>query len=348
MYLCGRSSGRMRGNMIIRERLEQWEQEHLSPYASFSVNSKGRLKPEEQCDIRPVFQRDRDRIIHCKAFRRLKDKTQVFLSPEGDHYRTRLTHTLEVSQTARTIAKALQLNEELVEAIALGHDLGHTPFGHAGERALNRVCPLGFEHSQQSVRTVDRLEKRGQGLNLTYEVRDGILNHQTIGKPHTLEGKIVRLSDKIAYIHHDMDDAVRAGILREEDVPMEIREVIGSSTGERLDHFIHDIVTTSMGQNDILMSEAVDRAMKQMRQFMFENVYQNPIAKSEESKAEVLMETLYRHFMKNIDDLPEEFLNLLSEGEPREQVVCDYVGAMTDRFAVATYEEIYIPKSWSI
>lgn len=334
--------------MIIRERLEQWEKEHLSPYASFSVNSKGRLKPEEQCDIRPVFQRDRDRIIHCKAFRRLKDKTQVFLSPEGDHYRTRLTHTLEVSQTARTIAKALQLNEELVEAIALGHDLGHTPFGHAGERALNRVCPLGFEHSQQSVRTVDRLEKRGQGLNLTYEVRDGILNHQTIGKPHTLEGKIVRLSDKIAYIHHDMDDAVRAGILKEEDVPLEIREVIGSSTGERLDHFIHDIVTTSMGQNDIRMSDSVDKAMKQMRQFMFENVYQNPIAKSEESKAEVLMETLYRHFMKNIDDMPEEFLTLLSEGEPREQVVCDYVGAMTDRFAVATYEEIYIPKSWSI
>ncbi len=334
--------------MIIRERLEQWEQEHLSPYASFSVNSKGRLKPEEQCDIRPVFQRDRDRIIHCKAFRRLKDKTQVFLSPEGDHYRTRLTHTLEVAQTARTLAKALQLNEELAEAIALGHDLGHTPFGHAGERALNDICPLGFDHSQQSVRTVDRLEKQGQGLNLTYEVRDGILNHQTSGKPHTLEGKIVRLSDKIAYIHHDMDDAVRAGILREEDVPMEIRQVIGSSTGERLDHFIHDIVTTSMGRDDILMSDPVDKAMKDMRRFMFENVYQNPIAKSEETKAEVLMETLYTHFMRNTDDMPEEFLNLLSEGEPREQVVCDYIGAMTDRFAVATYEEIYIPKSWSI
>ena len=194
-------------SMTVRENLEQWERQYLSPYASFSVASRGRLRPEAQCDVRPVFQRDRDRIIHCKAFRRLKDKTQVFLSPEGDHYRTRLTHTLEVSQNARTIAKALRLNEELVEAISLGHDLGHTPFGHAGERALNRVCPLGFEHSQQSVRTVDRLEKDGQGLNLTYEVRDGILNHQTIGKPHTLEGKIVRLSDKIAYIHHDMDDA---------------------------------------------------------------------------------------------------------------------------------------------
>ena len=301
-----------------------------------------------ECDIRPAFQRDRDKILHCKAFRRLKDKTQVFLSPEGDHYRTRLTHTLEVSQNARTIAKALKLNEDLVEAIALGHDLGHTPFGHAGERALNRVCPIGFEHSQQSVRTVDRLERHGHGLNLTFEVRDGILNHQTIGKPHTLEGKVVRLSDKISYIHHDMDDAVRAGILRECDVPKEIRDVIGCTPSQRLDHFVHDIVTNSMGKNDICMSEAIAGAMKQMRQFMFENVYVNPVAKSEEKKAEELMETLYRHFMKNINDMPEEFLNLLSEGEPREQVVCDYVGAMTDRFAVAIYERIYIPRSWAI
>ena len=239
--------------MTIREHLEQLENENLSPYAAHSVNSKGRLKPEEQCDIRPVFQRDRDRIIHCKAFRRLKDKTQVFLTPEGDHYRTRLTHTLEVSQTARTIAKALRMNEELSEAIALGHDLGHTPFGHAGERALNRICPLGFAHDEQSVRTVDYLEKKGRGLNLTMEVRDGILNHQTKGNPHTLEGKIVRLSDKIAYIHHDMDDAVRGGILKESDVPKEIVDVIGSNTGERLNHFIHDIVTTSMGKNDILL-----------------------------------------------------------------------------------------------
>lgn len=258
-----------------------------------------------------------------------------------------MTHTLEVSQNARTIAKALRLNEDLVEAIALGHDLGHTPFGHAGERALNQVCPLGFEHSQQSVRTVDRLEKGGHGLNLTYEVRDGILNHQTIGKPHTLEGKVVRLSDKIAYIHHDMDDAVRAGILKEADVPREIREVIGDTPSSRLDHFIHDIVTASMGRNDILMSERVEWAMKRMRAFMFENVYLNPVAKSEENKAEVLMETLYRHFMKHVEELPEEFLNLLSEGDVREQVVCDYVGAMTDRYAIATYERIYIPKYWS-
>lgn len=334
--------------MTIRESLEQWEKDYLSPFAALSMNSKGRLKPEEQCDIRPVFQRDRDRIIHCKAFRRLKDKTQVFLTPEGDHYRTRLTHTLEVSQNARTIAKALKLNEELVEAIALGHDLGHTPFGHAGERALNRVCPFGFEHSEQSVRTVDRLEKGGLGLNLTYEVRDGIRNHQTIGKPHTLEGKVVRLSDKIAYIHHDMDDAVRAGILKESDVPKEIADVVGKTTGERLDHFIHDIVTASMGKNDILMSEPVGNAMRKIRQFMFERVYQNPEAKSEEGKAEMLMETLYYHYLKHIDDLPEEFLNLISEGEPREKVVCDYVGAMSDRFAIAQYEEIYIPKSWHI
>ncbi len=340
---------RERGNMqTIRENLEQREKEYLSPYATLSINSKGRLRQEEQCDIRPVFQRDRDRIIHCKSFRRLKDKTQVFLTPEGDHYRTRLTHTLEVAQNARTIARALKLNEELVEAIALGHDLGHTPFGHAGERALNRVCPLGFEHSEQSVRTVDRLEKGGQGLNLTYEVRDGILNHQTIGKPHTLEGKIVRLSDKIAYIHHDMDDAIRGGILTEADVPKEISDVIGKTTGERLNCFIHDIVTASMGQNDILMTEPVDRAMKQIRHFMFERVYQNQEAKSEEGKAEMLMETLYMHFLKNVDDLPEEFLNLISEGEPRERVVCDYVGAMTDRFAIAKYEEIFIPKSWHI
>lgn len=334
--------------MTIRENLEQWEKDYLSPYASLSRNSKGRRKAEEQCDIRPVFQRDRDRIIHCKAFRRLKDKTQVFLTPEGDHYRTRLTHTLEVSQNARTIAKALKLNEDLVEAIALGHDLGHTPFGHAGERALNRACPLGFEHSQQSVRTVDRLEKEGQGLNLTYEVKDGILNHQTSGNPHTLEGKVVRFSDKIAYIHHDMDDAVRAGILTEADVPEEIRAVLGSTPGERLDSFIHDIVTNSMNKDDIVMSPTVAEAMKNIRNFMFERVYVNPLAKSEEKKAEILMETLYAHFLKNLDDMPKEYLNLISEGEPRERVVCDYVGAMSDRYAISLYESIFIPKSWQI
>ena len=334
--------------MTIRERTEQWEEEYLSPFAAKSKNSKGRKRAEAECDIRPVFQRDRDRIIHCKAFRRLKDKTQVFLTPEGDHYRTRLTHTLEVSQNARTIAKALRLNEELVEAIALGHDLGHTPFGHAGERALNRVCPSGFEHSEQSVRTVERLEKDGRGLNLTYEVIDGIRNHQTSGNPHTLEGKVVRLSDKIAYIHHDMDDAVRAKILTEMDVPKEIRDVLGSTPGDRLDCLIHDIITNSTDQNDIVMSERVGNAMAGIRRFLFENVYTNPIAKSEEVKAENLMETLYSHFMKNPEEMPEEFRILLSEGELKERVVCDYLGAMTDRFAIALYNDIYVPKSWQI
>ena len=237
--------------MNIRENLEQLEVEYLSPYAARSRDSKGRLKKEEPCDIRPVYQRDRDRILHSKSFRRMKDKTQVFLAPKGDHYRTRLTHTLEVSQNARTIAKALRMNEDLVEAIALGHDLGHTPFGHAGERALNMVCPYGFCHSQQGVRIVELLEKNGAGLNLTAEVRDGILNHQTRGMPSTLEGRIVRFSDKIAYIHHDMDDAIRAGILRESDIPKEISQVIGTTTGERLDHFIHDLVSNSYGKNEI-------------------------------------------------------------------------------------------------
>lgn len=330
----------------IRENLELWEKEYLSPYATLSMNSKGRMRDEEQCDIRPVFQRDRDRILHSKSFRRLKDKTQVFLTPEGDHYRTRLTHTLEVSQNARTIAKALQLNEDLVEAIALGHDLGHTPFGHAGERALDEVCPLGFEHNVQSLRMVDVLEKDGVGLNLTMEVRDGILNHQTSGNPFTLEGQIVRISDKIAYIHHDMDDAIRGGILTEEDVPRPIREVIGFTTGERLDHFIHDIVITSFGKNEIKMSDPVAQAMKDLRQFMFENVYKNPEAKSEESKAESLMKTLYEYYLGHLDKLPKDSLKMVNMGEAKERVVCDYVASMTDRFAMDKYEELFIPKSW--
>lgn len=332
--------------MTIREQLELWEKDYLSPYATLSMYSKGREREEEQCDIRPVFQRDRDRILHCKSFRRLKDKTQVFLTPEGDHYRTRLTHTLEVSQNARTIAKALRLNEDLAEAIALGHDLGHTPFGHAGERALNRICPYGFKHNVQSVRTVERLEKGGQGLNLTMEVRDGILNHQTASMPFTLEGKIVRLSDKIAYIHHDMDDAIRGGILTERDVPREIGDVIGYTTGERLDHFIHDIVTTSFETNDIRMSEPVAEAMQKLRSFMFERVYQNPDAKSEESKAEMLVETLYTHYLKHLEELPADMRRMAENGEPPEKIVCDYISAMTDRFAIAVYEELYIPKSW--
>ncbi|MCR4895364.1 MAG: deoxyguanosinetriphosphate triphosphohydrolase [Lachnospiraceae bacterium] len=332
--------------MTIRESLEEREKEYLSPYASLSAESKGRDREEPACDIRPVYQRDRDRILHCKAFRRLKDKTQVFLNPEGDHYRTRLTHTLEVSQNARTIAKALRLNEDLTEAIALGHDLGHTPFGHAGERALNRVCPLGFRHNEQSVRVVELLEKNGQGLNLTWEVRDGILNHQISLRPATLEGRVVRLSDKIAYIHHDMDDAVRAGILREEDVPAEIRSVLGSVPGERLDVLIHDIIMSSTDKDDICMSERVGNAMKAIREFMFKAVYTNPVAKSEESKAEALVETLYYYFLEHESEMPAEYLELLERGEELPRVVCDYVGSMTDRYAITTYNDLFVPKSW--
>lgn len=257
-----------------------------------------------------------------------------------------MTHTLEVSQNARTIAKALHLNEDLAEAIALGHDLGHTPFGHAGERALNSICPLGFRHNEQSLRTVDCLEKDGQGLNLTYEVRDGILNHQTDGKPQTLEGKIVRLSDKIAYIHHDMDDAIRGQILTEDDVPAQIREVLGRTCGERLDCFIHDLVTNSMARNDICMSPEVDDAMKKLRQFMFAHVYQNPRAKGEEGKAEGIIETLYTYYLSHIDLLPQFLLRQLDEGEYRERIVCDHISSMTDRFVLAQYEELFIPKSW--
>ena len=332
---------------MIREMIEEWEKEYLSPYASLSKHSKGRDRAEEQCDIRPVYQRDRDRILHSKAFRRLKDKTQVFLTPEGAHYRTRLTHTLEVSQNARTIAKALRLNEDLVEAIALGHDLGHTPFGHAGERALNRVCPLGFAHHKQSVRMVELLEKGGTGLNLTWEVRDGILNHKTSTIPSTLEGKIVRLSDKIAYIHHDMDDAIRGKILTEKDVPKRIGKLLGMTARLRLDSFIHDIVSASSGKNDICMSPQVEEAMRELRRFMFLSVYENNEVKKEEAKAVRLVETLYQYFMDYPMRMSQEFIHLIEEkGEPTERVVCDYIASMTDRFAIAKYNELFIPDSW--
>lgn len=338
--------------MLIRQQLEQMERGYLSPHATLSENSKGRLQPEEECDIRPVFQRDRDRIIHSKSFRRLKDKTQVFLTPEGDHYRTRLTHTLEVSQNARTIAKALKLNEELVEAIALGHDLGHTPFGHAGERALDEICrdaiPGGFEHNVQSVRTVDVLEKDGQGLNLTFEVRDGILNHQMSSMPSTLEGQIVRLSDKIAYIHHDMDDAIRGNIITDADVPKEIGDVIGYTTKDRLDSFIHDIISYSFDKGIVSMSPEVEATLKKMRSFMFEAVYQNPVAKAEESKAEALVKTLYEHFVSHKDSLPLEYKALVEKGDSIERATCDYISSMTDHYAIRLYEELYIPKSWTI
>ena len=329
--------------MSIRENLERMEEISLSPFATLSVNSRGRDREEPQCDIRPVFQ-----ILHCKSFRRLKHKTQVFLSPKGDHYRTRLTHTLEVSQNARTIAKALRLNEDLVEAIALGHDLGHTPFGHAGERILNELCDEGYRHNEQSVRIVEKLEKDGKGLNLTWEVRDGILNHQTSMMPHTLEGKIVRLSDKIAYINHDIDDAIRAKVMSEEDIPLEIRKVLGMTTKERLNTLIHNIIMNSMGKNDIVMSEEIGGAMQDLRKFMFQKVYTNPAAKGEEAKAERLLCELYAHYMGHIEILPEQYQRMHSEGEKKERVVCDYISGMTDQYAVAKYREFFLPKAWEI
>ena len=334
--------------MSIRENLEQMEQIYLSPFATKSVNSIGRDREEPQCDIRPVFQRDRDRILHCKAFRRLKHKTQVFLSPKGDHYRTRLTHTLEVSQNARTIAKALRLNEDLVEAIALGHDLGHTPFGHAGERVLNELCEEGYRHNEQSVRIVEKLEKDGEGLNLTWEVKDGILNHQTSLMPHTLEGKIVRLSDKIAYINHDIDDAIRAMLLTEEEIPLELRKTLGLTTRERLDTLIHNIITNSIGQDDILMSPEILEAMQELRRFMFEKVYMNPRAKGEEEKAERLLRELYLYYLDHIEILPTQYQKMCEEGEKAERVVCDYISGMTDQYAISKYREFFLPKAWEI
>lgn len=335
--------------MTIREQLEQREVEYLSPYAALSKDSKGRKVSEEQCDIRPVFQRDRDRILHCKAFRRLKQKTQVFLLPNGDHYRTRLTHTLEVSQNARTIAKALRLNEDLTEAIALGHDLGHTPFGHAGERALNEVNPFGFRHNVQSVRIVERLEKGGEGLNLTWEVVDGILNHKSSGTPHTLEGQIVRLSDKIAYLNHDIDDAIRGGILTEEEIPEEFHRILGDTTRKRLNTLIHDVVTNSSKKPEISMSEEVERAMKDLRAFMFERVYLNPVAKREEKKAIHMIQDLYRFYMRNLDEIPYEYQSMQGEsGVNEEQMVCDYIAGMTDTYAVKKFQDYFVPKSWKI
>lgn len=331
--------------MTIREQLEERELEYLSPYAARSRDSVGRERKEPECDIRPVFQRDRDRILHCKAFRRLRQKTQVFLLPDGDHYRTRLTHTLEVSQNARTIAKALRLNEDLVEAIALGHDLGHTPFGHAGERALNEV--YHFEHNVQSLRIVERLEQQGQGLNLTWEVRDGILNHKTAGSPATLEGRVVRLSDKIAYINHDIDDAIRGGILSESEIPKDIRSVLGDSGKKRLDTMVHNVITNSMEKPEIQMSEEVSQAMADLRKFMFQNVYLNPEAKKEEKKAVHLVQQLYQYYTGHPEQMPETCQQSIQTGSAeKEQVVCDFIAGMTDHYAVMKYEEIFVPQAW--
>ena len=343
----GITSPERENDMLIREEIEQLELKNLSPYASKAVFSKGRERQEDPCDIRTCYQRDRDRIVHCKAFRRLKDKTQVFLSPQGDHYRTRLMHTLEVSQTSRTVAKALRLNEDLVEAIALAHDLGHTPFGHAGERALASVCPNGFLHNEQSLRVVDRLEKGGRGLNLTWEVRDGILNHKTSLHPATLEGQIVRYCDKFSYIHHDMDDGERAGIVQEEDIPERLRGMLGRSTKERLNTLIHDIIQASREKDEITLSPEIGEAMKELRSFMFERLYTNPRAKHEEGKAQEMLLKLYEYYRVHPERMGREYYEMITiDGEALDRVVCDYISGMTDQYSIAKFNEIYVPRSW--
>ena len=335
--------------MTIREKQEQWEKEYLSPYAALSSASAGRDREEPPCDIRPVYQRDRDRILHSKAFRRMKHKTQVFLAPTGDHYRTRLTHTLEVAQIARTIARALHMNEDLTEAIALGHDLGHTPFGHAGEMILDRLNPDGFAHYFQSVRVVEILEKNCQGLNLTWEVRDGILNHSTSRMPQTMEGKIVRFSDKIAYINHDIDDAIRGQIISEEELPDRYADILGHTSKSRLNTLVHGVIYASIGKPDIIMPEEIEKAMLGLRRYMFEHVYTNPMAKGQESKAQNLLQVLFEHFMKNIHELPADYVALMDErGETKEQIVCDYIAGMTDQYAINVYEELYVPTAWKV
>lgn len=335
--------------MTIREQLEQREYDLLSPYAAYSAASLGRARMEEPCDLRPIYQRDRDRILHSKSFRRLKGKTQVFLAPEGDHYRTRMTHTLEVSQNARTVAKALRLNEDLTEAIALGHDLGHTPFGHAGERILNRIHAEGFRHQEQSVRVVELLEKNGRGLNLAQEVKDGIRNHSTSGSPSTLEGKIVRLCDKIAYVNSDIDDAIRGKVIREEDIPKEYTEILGTTLRERLNTLIHDLILNSMDKNDIIQSEFIANALQGLRAYMFENVYVNSAAKAEEGKAEYMIGQLYEYYIEHVEQLPEEFqLRIKNNGDTVERAVCDFIAGMTDRYAVMKYESLTIPRTWSV
>ncbi len=329
----------------IREITEKNEHMIFSPYAAFSDSSTGRLRPEQPCEIRTCYQRDRDRIIHCNSFRRLKHKTQVFLSPEGDHYRTRLTHTLEVSQIARTIAFGLRLNENLTEAIALGHDLGHTPFGHAGERALNDVHPGGYRHYEQSVRVCEHLERGGQGLNLTAEVIDGIRCH-TSGEPAvTLEGRIVRLADKVAYINHDIDDSVRAGVMTETDIPAMIRKVLGNTKSERITTVIRSAINNS--SSDICLDPEIAEAVKELRSFMFERVYTNPYCKSEESKADTMIKQLYHYFAENPEELPNSYEEICFR-EGADRAACDYIAGMTDRFAVSTFTRLFVPGSWVI
>ncbi len=329
----------------IRELTEKIESDTLCNRAVLSKNTLGRKLFEPECEVRTAFQRDRDRIIHCKAFRRLKHKTQVFLSPESDHYRTRLTHTLEVAQIARTISRALRLNEDLTEAIALGHDLGHTPFGHAGERALDKICQGGFHHYEQSVRVCERLEKNCKGLNLTAEVLDGILNHTKGEQPKSLEGRVVRISDRIAYINHDIDDAVRAGIITEEDIDPEIRKILGYKKSERINNMVKSVIFNSI--DDIKMDPLTEEYFEKLHTFLFERVYTNPIAKGEESKVDGLLCGIYNYIMANYDQLPKEYLPIAKE-EGMNRAVIDYISGMTDHFANKIYAKYYIPGSWAI
>ena len=333
--------------MTIREEMEQAEHTLLAPWAAFSDQTKGRLRPEEENEVRTCYQRDVDRIVYSKSFRRLKHKTQVFLQPEGDHYRTRLTHTLEVMRISRTIARALKLNEDLTEAIAFGHDLGHTPFGHAGEKALREVTGMPFYHNEQSLRVVDLLEKDGEGLNLTYETRMGIVGHTGDQIPETLEGQIVRMADRIAYINHDIDDARRAGILRNEDIPRHITDLLGLTHSERINTLVMDIIRCSRGKDALERTPEIEKAMEDLREFMFERVYRNPVAKGEEHKAKDIIGALYNHYIKYPDDLPAGFQPQLSF-DGIERTIIDYIAGMTDKYAVDKFTEIFIPSGWQV
>lgn len=335
--------------MTVREELEHQEHRRLNPLAAFSDQSSGRPRKESVSDddVRTCYQRDNDKIVHSKAFRRLMHKTQVFLRPEGDHYRTRMTHTLEVTRISRTIARALGLNEDLAEAIALGHDLGHTPFGHAGEAALSSCLGTPFRHNEQSLRVVDYLEKDGQGLNLTNEVRLGILGHTGDYIPETLEGQIVRRSDQIAYVNHDIDDAIRAGILCADDLPKEITAILGTTHKERINTLVCDMIFTSREAGAICLTPAVDQALKDLRSFMFERVYRNPVAKGEESKAKQMLSQLFDFYISHPDALPADFQPQLSF-DGMERTVCDYIAGMTDNYAVNKFTEIFVPEGWNI
>ena len=335
--------------MTVREELERLEHRRLNPLAAFADQTKGRPRFEEdrEEDVRTCYQRDIDRIVHCKAFRRLVHKTQVFLQPEGDHYRTRMTHTLEVARIASTITRALGLNEDLAEAIAMGHDLGHTPFGHAGEEALTRCLGRPFCHNEQSLRVVDVLEKDGRGLNLTWEVRNGILCHTGEDWPQTLEGQIVRRSDQIAYVNHDIDDAIRAGILTNEDIPHAITDVLGHNHSTRINTLVTDIIRVSREAGDICLSPDVEKALKDLRSFMFENVYRNPIAKGEESKAKDMLSRMFEYYITHPEAMPEDFQPQLSF-EGIERTVCDYIAGMTDNYAVDKFTQIFIPAGWHV